>query len=32
MFFVGVGSGLAAYAIGRGLAALFGRPRPREDD
>ncbi|MFO0877860.1 MAG: protein kinase [Gemmataceae bacterium] len=27
LFFLGVGSGLTAYAIGRGLAALFSRPR-----
>lgn len=32
MFFLGVGSGLVAYAIGRGLAALLSRPRPQEPE
>jgi serine/threonine protein kinase len=32
MFFLGVGSGLLAYAIGRGLATLVGRLRPKETE
>jgi hypothetical protein len=32
MFFAGVGSGLMAYAIGRGLAALMSRPRPKDPE
>jgi len=32
MFFLGVGSGLAAYAIGRLLAALLGRSRNKDDN
>jgi serine/threonine protein kinase len=32
MFLAGVGSGLLAYAIGRGVAILLGRPRPKDPD
>jgi serine/threonine protein kinase len=32
MFFAGVGSGLAAYAVGWGLAALLGRTRSKEQE